>query len=262
MECFEPDPDSVADGELVQPSPPAGAPRLGARVEGPLLWLGFPVEDQSNSLALGVSRLQDSKTPRRHVQIAEGIGDVRARVGQWSGVAESLPRIDVSGYSAAQANHLTWTLSIQTSRGPPSTGRPVMSQRKPVLWSMNGAASTFRSTLKIHPHPLQPGCTPGLTICRGAPGRPIPEHDTRLTVGRIVDHTGLLQEVDRVRARLLAILDTQEHRVGREPPIGRPPALAGILGHLGRQVHGLVLVVHGKRDSLRVGSASARIPSR
>lgn len=49
---------------------------------------------------------------------------------------------ELSGYSAAQANHLTWTLSSQTSRGPPSIGRPVRSQCKPVRLSTNGAAST------------------------------------------------------------------------------------------------------------------------
>src|SRR5207253_9856958 len=58
----------------------------------------------------------------------------------------------VSGYSAAQANHFTCTLSTHSSVYPfnsPSTARPATSQREPVSWSTNGAAGTRPSGLRV-----------------------------------------------------------------------------------------------------------------
>src|SRR5262249_42451005 len=99
---------------------------------------------------------------------------------------------------------------------------------------------------------LQPGRPEGLPERRRAPGRAVPEHQARLAIDRLVHDAGLLQRVERVRPRLLPVPDAQDHRVGGQPPVGRPGALAGILVHLGRQVHGFVLVVHRKSDRLRV----------
>src|SRR5438445_12665850 len=66
-----------------------------------------------------------------------------------------------------------------------------------------------------------------------------------------MDHTGFLQDFERIGPRLLTIPNAQHHCIRREPRVGWHPTPARMLVDGARQIDRLEFVVHRKSNSLR-----------